>query len=738
MKTLISKLDLHDYVTTFETFFARQKPLFMEGDSAVHYRFITELDEHQFQAPPKVQPLENELAHLARHGVLHPEQIFEFVKIIRYFEYLRTLRFVGRIKEWLDEIIIPAEITRIAQDFNDKGEIKDEVDERLVSLTQALDKNRQSARTAFHKAMNDSRLSAYLVDRQAHFINGEEAMMVRGGFNHVLRGRIVGRTQAGFFYVVPASVSEYREQEAQILSARADILYEYAKKVSAVLAKSLLFLKFIGRAFDRFDHYQARVCFARAKDGVFLLPRHDKKIILKEFCHPAILHPKPLTIDFSAQIMMVTGVNAGGKTMLLKSILSAVFLSKYLLPMRVDPAQSQIGTFGGIEAVIDDPQNVKNDISTFAGRMKEFARLFTKKDMIVGVDEIELGTDADEAASLFKVILENLVKKETKIVITTHHKRLAALMAGHETVELVAALYDEENRQPTYEFLQGSIGKSYAFETAMRYGIPHNVVQEARVVYGEDKERLNELIERSSVLERTLMKKKDDLDHELEAVKRLKDQLKEEREEQAANFAKTKADFQRDYNTILNEARQAIKASDTKDIHRALGKAAQEAKALRQEQGALVTPPSKSFKVGDHVRYGNSRGVIVALSGKNATVEVDGIKLKVDVKLLKESASKGLTPTAAKKGRVVVERPEQASIMLDLHGLRADEAIEKLDKFLSDALIAGYEELLIYHGIGSGKLAFAVKEFLSGHPSIVDFGDAPANMGGYGAKVVHI
>ncbi len=122
-----------------------------------------------------------------------------------------------------------------------------------------------------------------------------------------------------------------------------------------------------------------------------------------------------------------------------------VLLSKYLLPYNAHES-TQIGTFKEINAVLDDPQSVKNDISTFAGRMVEFSKLFSSKNAIVGVDEIELGTDSDEAASLFKVVIEELIQKDIKIIITTHHKRLAALMASNEDVELVAALYDEANQ----------------------------------------------------------------------------------------------------------------------------------------------------------------------------------------------------------------------------------------------------------------------------------------------------
>jgi DNA mismatch repair protein MutS2 len=108
--------------------------------------------------------------------------------------------------------------------------------------------------------------------------------------------------------------------------------------------------------------------------------------------------------------------------------------------MRCDAKATRIGSFKEITAIIEDPQNDKNDTSTFAGRMREFSKLFGKNNLLVGVDEIELGTDADEAASLFRVLLEELRKREITFIVTTHHKRLASLMAGEEEVELVRLL----------------------------------------------------------------------------------------------------------------------------------------------------------------------------------------------------------------------------------------------------------------------------------------------------------
>lgn len=116
-------------------------------------------------------------------------------------------------------------------------------------------------------------------------------------------------------------------------------------------------------------------------------------------------------------------------------------------------------------------------------------------------------------------------------------------------------------------------------------------------------------------------------------------------------------------------------------------------------------------------------------------VESDGIKLRVPLKLLKKSTP---TPKISPKTSISVAKPTNLSVSLDLHGLRSDEAISRLDKFISDALLAGFDEVLVYHGIGTGKLAFAVREFLKTHKSVKGFNDAPINQGGFGAKVVKL
>jgi DNA mismatch repair protein MutS2 len=142
-----------------------------------------------------------------------------------------------------------------------------------------------------------------------------------------------------------------------------------------------------------------------------------------------------------------------------------------------------------------------------------------------------------------------------------------------------------------------------------------------------------------------------------------------------------------------------------------------------------------TFHVGNEVKYHSQSGVITAMKGKNeAIVEVNGMTVRVKTKHLKHTKIVKAKP----RTDVSLNVTKKAGLKCDLHGMRAEEACEVLDKFLNDALINGWDEVLVYHGIGTGKLSYAVKEFLKTHPRVKGFEDAPQHMGGFGAKVVHL
>jgi len=731
---IVKKLDITNHIEQLEALFCRKKDIKLDGDINIHHSIIKELDTFSLKTPPKVEPLNGPMNYLQKQGNLKIYEIYEFVKILRYFQYLHKFTFTGKLANWIEKIIIPKELDNIIDAFDEKGELIHGFSEDLDRVNTNLYSNKDAIKQKLYGVINSKNLQPYLVDHQVHLVHGEQTLMVRAGFNHVLKCKVMDRSQSGFFYVLPHSVGELKQKQSDLVNLKDDIVYRITKEFSSILAKQIMFLKFINKEFDRYDHYQARLEFAKINDFNFILPSkaNNKSQKLVDFKHPALHNAKSVSIDFSKSVIMITGVNAGGKTMLLKSILSAVYMSKYLIPYSCDKS-TKIGAFKDISAILDDPQSVKNDISTFAGRMLEFSKLFSKNDTIVGVDEIELGTDSDEAASLFKVIIEELIQKNIKIIVTTHHKRLAALLAANENVELIAAIYDENLRVPTYEFLQGTIGKSYAFETAQRYHIPLRVVNKAKEVYGDDKDKLNDLIQRSSDLEREYKDKISLLDKKIEKTKQLEKQLKDKKESMDSDIVHQKNKLEKEFSEAINEVKKAVKLNNIKEQHQILNKVHKQ----KQEIKISKNQEPLNLKVGDRVKYNNTKGLLISIKGKKATVETnEGMKLQLPLSSLQRS---GNIPKAKPKSiQIKVQKPESGYIKLDLHGQRADEAIENLDKFLSDSLMAGFDEVLVYHGIGTGKLARAVSEFLDSHPSVVSYNDATAKEGGFGAKVIKL
>ena len=256
---------------------------------------------------------------------------------------------------------------------------------------------------------------------------------------------------------------------------------------------------------------------------------------------------------------------------------------------------------------------------------------------------------------------------------------------------------------------------------------------QAKKIYGEDKENLNEIITKTLNLQTKLDEGIKDVTSKEERLERLLEEQKELKEKNEIRLNATIARLEKEYYEAINAAKAVINFKDIKDKQRALN--------VANEKKAAIIKPKKTereiLKVGDRVKYENIKGTVLSISKNDAMIESNGINLRVPLELLRKNGNEVVLP---KKGGVSlsVDKPKTASLSIDLHGMRADEAIAKLDKFISDSLVMGFDEVSVFHGIGTGKLAFAVKNFLKEHPSVKEFFDAPANQGGYGAKIVRL
>lgn len=738
-QALANKLDLSPHLEKLSSFLAREKSLFFQGDRAVFANILKELESISLSPLPQLPNLDSQILHLQKYGTLKLNEIYDLSKLLAYFVYLQKLDLSesAALNAMISRIKIPENIIFITNIFDEKGNFKQGIYEEIDSLQLSIKNIKSSVDSALNRLLHSQNLAPFLVDNAIHFVNHYECLLLKSGYKHAISGMVIERSNSGFFYILPDEIITLKERQNALLDSLQEKMYEICKSICEVLHKHWAFFRFINGEFDKLDCIYARSAFAKAYDLSFITSlSKNNEIILKDFCHPILKNPTPINLHFSKQILMITGVNAGGKTMLLKSILGASLMAKFLIPFKCNESISKIPHFKSIIAIIADPQNVKNDISTFAGRMLEVSKTLDSKNILIGIDEVELGTDADEAASLYKVILEYMITQQNSVVLTTHHKNLAAIMANNNQVELLAALYDIKEQKPTFNFLQGSIGKSYAFESALRYGIPLSIIESAKIAYGKDKQRLNELIEKTSEVERNLALKGKELESKIAIYESKIANANEFIESKNKEIQSFKAKLESSYNEAKMTLKNALKhIEDSKQIHKAFNKANEILDSAPKLESKLLN--KKTFAINDRVKCKNLNGTITAIQNEIYFITCDnGIKLKANLSEIEHSSVKNLSKKL--NSRISYSKPTSALASLDLHGKRGDEAIELLDVFLSNAILAGYDSVLVYHGIGSGILSKLIKQYLLNHPKIASFEDAPANQGGFGAKIIKL
>ena len=164
MEKILKKLDLTDYINSFSQLLAREKSIILEGDINLHHKLISELSKFDFKAPQKTENLDSALMHIQKQGILKIYEIFEFIKIINYFRYLKRFNFDGKMLEWLDKIIIPNDILKVSDYFDDKANLKDGINEDFDNIKYAISKNKETIKQSLYKIINSTKIRTYLVD----------------------------------------------------------------------------------------------------------------------------------------------------------------------------------------------------------------------------------------------------------------------------------------------------------------------------------------------------------------------------------------------------------------------------------------------------------------------------------------------------------------------------------------------------------------------------------------------
>lgn len=488
---------------------------------------------------------------------------------------------------------------------------------------------------------------------------------------------------------------------------------------------------------------------------------------LKRGRHPLIDKDKvvPLDVELGNQYtaIIVTGPNTGGKTVSLKTIglLSLMAMSGLFVPAEEG---SQLCVFDAIYADIGDEQSIEQSLSTFSSHLTNIIRILrsmTAKSLVL-LDELGAGTDPAEGSALAIAILEHIHAQGCRIVATTHYSELKAYAYNRKGVINASMEFDIASLSPTYRLLVGVPGRSNAFAIAERLGLQRSIIEHARGEVSEEDLKVESMIasleenrltaesERQSA--ETLRKEMERLRAKHEAERERFEEQKEKllqkaREEAREAVAKAKREAEEiiaDLRKLAMEEGASVKEHKLIEARRRLDEAAPEAaNPKRGKQGGASGAKPQKIGPGDEVMvYSlNQKGLVVDMHGSDATVQLGILKMKValdDMELVKAKAPEKAQQQPKAAASLKRTRDEDARMELDLRGENLEEAIMEVDRFLDESFLAGFGQVYIIHGKGTGVLRTGIQQYLRKHSHVKSFRNGNYGEGGIGVTVAEL
>lgn len=473
---------------------------------------------------------------------------------------------------------------------------------------------------------------------------------------------------------------------------------------------------------------------------------------LKEARHPLLMMTKnddeviPLNIDIkeSERIMVVTGPNAGGKTVAVKTIgfLTEMALSGIPIPAS---SSSSIPLIKNIYVDIGDEQSIIDNLSTFSGHIRRISDIISRVgpgDMVI-MDELGTGTDPSQGASLGCSILEELRDKGAIVFATTHLLDIVGFVYTEEGMINASMEFDQRTLKPLYRLRIGEPGESHAFEIALRCGLSEDIIERARSRFtkgsnlynliNELKEKVNHyngLIREEQLRLDRLVQQEEEIRRKLDLTEKERKEILRKAHEEAKDML---IDMKRRLNCLMEEARVKKLQIVTKEIADIHNNIEERIRFLKDEPLMNL----EDIKEGNMVfvkSIGEDLRVSKVLIGKRA-VRVRLKNMEVEVPLEDISLPRG-KETVTKGFSVAIE--EKVEDELNIMGLRVEEGIRRLEPFLNHAFLHGLREVRIIHGIGKGLLLKAVREYLKGHELVEKFGPSEIGKGGEGVTIVRM
>lgn len=675
--------------------------------------------------------------------------------------------------------------------LDEKGEIKDSASETLLDIRRQRSQKKNLVEKRLRQVYSALKKEGYTPDEADITIrNGRSVIPLPAANKRVIRGFIHDESASGqTVYMEPEEVfeinNELRELEAAERREILKILALYTDKIRPEIPVLDHGYTLLGQI----DFTRAKAVFARRIRAV--LPKIENRpgldfrqalnpnLYLKELQQGSRVVPLDIRLNQQERILVISGPNAGGKSVCLKTagVLQYMLQCGCLIPVRED---SEAGIFETIFIEIGDEQSIENDLSTYSSHLRNIRTLTEVADgnTLFLVDEFGSGTEPQMGGAIAEAVLERLASQQAFGIVTTHYMNLK-LMAGRvDGIINGAMLYDTHKMQPLYSLLIGKPGSSFAFEIAAKTGLPDDILKAAAEKSGAASFDFEQQLQDLEVERRELEKQRqefglademlsglidryNDLNAKLDASRR---QILDQAKVDAAALL-------RQSNALVENAIRKIRESEAnKEVNAAVREELKEftAKVIepftdeksRQEPLRPVNVKSKSprprktekpappvpVREGGFVRIIGQNTVydLEKISGKTATISSGNIRLRIPIDQLESSRNERPPRSERRSGSSfsaltadLEKKISSFKTTIDVRGQRAEEALGTLQKYIDDALLLSIFEVRILHGKGNGVLRNIIHEILAGMKEVKSFHDESLEAGGHGVTVVH-
>ena len=667
---------------------------------------------------------------------------------------------------------LPALRDAIRQALDDDGAVADGASPRLGQLRRDIRERRRRIVSDLEKMLTGADAERVLADRFVTVRHGRYVLPVRSEARGRLRGIVHDRSQSGqTIFVEPERVVEsnnalveaIREEEqevARILAALTAMVCDNADALTALV-----------ETITELDWIFARAELAERMDATAPVITEERSVAVRAGRHPLLLAQSwrdpsrpvvPVDIDMSPErpLLVITGPNAGGKTIVLKTLALLALVAQVGGHVPADEG-SRLPVFTAIHALVGDDQSVAENLSTFSAFVRQIRDILETADerALVLLDELGAGTDPDEGAALAQAILETLEARGCLVLATTHLEPLKTFATTHPGARNASVEFDASTLTPTFRLRYDRPGGSYALTIAARLGLAPDLILRAEAHRSTQSQRLGELIARLDEVTRDEAEKSRELARrDAETAARLA--AAREQEARAQREARERLDrARRDASALLTDVRRTV--NEERDRLRKAERSRatlDDSRRRLAEAHARVQPPpvapSASARPEDLVPgiavaadHLGLRGELVAVAGTTATVRAGKVTVRVPVSALRVTAHEA----AGTAGGDAVRRSHARSRPADAHGSeatrstvtseihllgqRADEARDAVERYLDQAFLAGLPSVRVVHGKGTGVLRRVVREMLASHPHVASYRDGEPSEGGAGATV---